>query len=71
MFQKKGWKPDPEVVKRLEELGEHGPPCVIEINGRGVLSWSQVIEDVIQGTGFGKSFHNSFRGSIRDPRRVA
>ena len=61
MTQQEKWNPDPKVILRLKQsLVEKSDKDQKIAVGSRVLTWSEVFDEVVQGTKFGKRFYNAF-----------
>ena len=55
------WSPDPEVLRHMVELMQNSElknDCIAV--GSRILTWQDVLEEVRQGTRFGRNYYQAF-----------
>jgi hypothetical protein len=59
------WESDSKVIEYLNDLVKKHPFAKnVFVAGRDALTWQEVLKDVEQGTGFGRSYHEAVRRDL-------
>ena len=70
-MEKENWSPDPEVLRLFEERIKQLDCQDVRIAlGSRILTWSGILEEVRQGTNFGRGYYKSLlESSLMDNRQ--